>query len=299
MGNLTGGGTALVMRTPDPAPGDRISLIALAARQQNITARLRDSGRRVTFRPQSRIWEVVEGETVTVAVDRTWTFGRTRYVSGSIESVHLDVTAWGLLPLALTPVGEWDPGDYAEAVGDAPAPVARYLRAIMQLGPRPAFEMEQVLPGADSDDPDSDPIIAALDARDMGDPDSAFELLQSCLVQDLRCIDAHVHLGHLHFGHGTSEWTARNALRHYSVGVAVGEQALGPDFNGVLPWGWINNRPFLRSLQGLGLAAWQLGGHETARRVMERLLWLDPSDPMGTMARLAHVRAGKPYVATR
>jgi hypothetical protein len=40
------------------------------------------------------------------------------------------------------------------------------------------------------------------------------------------------------------------ALAHYAAGVWVAEQSLPEDFDGVLSWGWVDNRPFLRCLHG-------------------------------------------------
>ena len=71
------------------------------------------------------------------------------------------------------------------------------------------------------------------------------------------------------------------ALRHYQVGARIGELSLDADFSGVLPWGIINNRPYLRCLHGYGLCLWQLGRLEEAAVVLERLLWLNPNDNQG------------------
>jgi len=42
---------------------------------------------------------------------------------------------------------------------------------------------------------------------------------------DLRCLDAHSHLGNFVFDH----WP-QNAIRHYEVGLRIGELSLGGDF---------------------------------------------------------------------
>ena len=94
--------------------------------------------------------------------------------------------------------------------------------------------------------------------------------------KDLRCLDAHAHLGNLVFEH-----RPQDALRHYAVGVRLGELALGPDFDGLLPWAFIDNRPFLRCLHGHGLCLWRLERFGEAGRVLERMLWLNPKDNQG------------------
>ena len=72
--------------------------------------------------------------------------------------------------------------------------------------------MEQVLPGADPDDPFSDPITESNDRKDAGDTQGARNILVELCYSDLRCLDAHAHLGNLVFDH----WP-KDAIRHYEV----------------------------------------------------------------------------------
>ena len=92
----------------------------------------------------------------------------------------------------------------------------------------------------------------------------------------------------------TSSSTTRpkDAIRHYEVGFRIGELALGPNFDGLLPWGHIDNRPFLRCMHGFGLCLWRLGRFEEAGRIFDRMLWLNPSDNQGVRF-LIDGRAGK------
>ena len=39
-------------------------------------------------------------------------------------------------------------------------------------------------------------------------------------------------------------------MRHFAAGLRIGELSLPDDFDGLLPWGYIDNRPFLRCLHG-------------------------------------------------
>ena len=109
--------------------------------------------------------------------------------------------------------------------------------------------MEQVLPGADSDS-DSDPIIESNELKDGGDPGNALKILMKLCEADLRCLDAHAHLGNFVFQHRPAK-----AIRHYEVGLRIGELSLGDAFDGVLPWGLIDNRPFLRACITWGCVA--------------------------------------------
>ena len=150
--------------------------------------------------------------------------------------------------------------------------------------------MEQVLPGADPDDPESDPICGSNDLKDSGDSIAARAILMKLCESDLRCLDAHAHLGNMAFSHRPKE-----AIRHYQAGVRIAELTLGPTFEGVLPWGLIDNRPFLRCMQGLGLCLWRLGLFDEARALFERMLWLNPSDNQGVRFLLRDLRSRKPW----
>ena len=110
------------------------------------------------------------------------------------------------------------------------------------------------------------------------------------LAEDLRCLDAHAHLGSFEFEH-----RPKQAMRHYTVGAGIGALALGPEFDGVLPWGLVDNRPFLRCLHGVGLCSWRLGDFKAAARTFTRMLWLNPSDNQGARFNLADVEAGRSW----
>jgi hypothetical protein len=109
-------------------------------------------------------------------------------------------------------------------------------------------------------------------------------------MKDLRCLDAHAHLGSLVFSDDV-----RSALWHYERGVLIGRLSLNEDFDGVLPWGLVDNRPFLRCMQGLGLCLWRLRRFEEAENLFGRILWLSPSDNLGVRFLFSHVRAGKEW----
>lgn len=146
--------------------------------------------------------------------------------------------------LKLEPWPIWDPADAWPAGPDDPVPVP--IEPILAAGKRPAFEFEQVIPSEEPDEID-DPIIEAGDLARGGDRASARRLLRSLIAADPRCLDAHAHLGWL-----ALEFSAKRALPNYQMGVAVAERSLPEGFAGVLPWGLIDNRPFLRCLHGLG-----------------------------------------------
>lgn len=173
-----------------------------------------------------------------------------------------------LPPLELRRQGVWEPSDEASPY-ERPS-----LRALWQESasePRIEFEMEQILPGFDPDDVDGDPIVEAAEQRERGERDEASDALMGLLHQDLRCLDAHAHLGN---------WAFEASM-------------LDKGFSGILPWELIDNRPFLRCLNGLGLTLWRLKQQAAALATFERLLRLNPRDEQGARLNWTAIHDGR------
>ena len=112
-------------------------------------------------------------------------------------SLDPGAAAWlaGLPPLQVRYRGTWDPATHPW--GDAAS--EQWVAPIVVREPRPLFEMEQVLPREDPDDPDTDPILDAVELHESGQFFAARRLLLQIAERDPRCIDAHAHLGHFAF----------------------------------------------------------------------------------------------------
>jgi hypothetical protein len=262
-----------------------VELAVLSVKERAARCRLLGTENTITLR-SSGLWAAVPGEIVTVRPRKHWRYAGHPYLSGDIEGMRLDVAALGLVPLRLDPCGTWDPAEeYWGEEGDA---IDDWAQRIIARGPRPEFEMEQILPGMDPNDPDVDPIIESNDLKDAGDLAGARRVLMTLLETDLRCLDAHAHLGNLVFDH-----TPTAALRHYEIGVRIGELSLGESFTGVVGWGLVDNRPFLRCLQGYGLCLWRLGRGDAAAQVFDRMLCMNPGDNQGIRFLLSAVRDGR------
>ena len=268
-----------------------VELVVLAVKERAVRCRVLGSDRMITLRAAG-LWDVVPGEIVTVSPHKQWRFGGHRYLSGDIEGTSLDVAALGVVPLRLQEWGMWDPAE--EYWGEAGEPVEAWARPIIAHGPRPMFEMEQVIPGEDPEGFDSDSIIESNDLKNAGDWSGARRILMELCQADLRCLDAHAHLGNLNLPHSPDR-----AVRHYEVGVRICDLSLGEDFDGVLSWRLIDNRPFLRCLHGYGLSLWRLGRFGEAGRVFDRMLWLNPSDNQGVRFLIDAVAAREPWEEER
>jgi hypothetical protein len=260
-----------------------VELVALSVKEQAARCRLLGSDRIITLRA-SRFWEVVPGAIVTVKPGKQWRYGGHPYLSGDIQSIRINVKSLDLMPLVLQEMGMWDPEE--EYWGEEDEPIEEWSKPIIAHGPRPMFEMEQVLPGVDPDDPFNDPITRSNDLKDAGKGAEAVKILMELCKADLRCLDAHSHLGNFVFEH----WPQK-AIRHYEIGLRIGELSLGEDFTGLLPWGLIDNRPFLRCMHGYGLCLWRLGRFDEAERLFEKMLWLNPSDNQGVRFIIDEVKA--------
>jgi len=250
-----------------------VELIALAVKGNAVSCRVAGKERVITLRP-ARLSDVAPGEIIIVTPRKQWRYGGHPYLSGEIKSWRLDIAALGLTPLQLRELGVWDPKDHYW--GEPDEPIEEWTKPIMSGGARAEYEMEQVLPGEDRDDIDTDPILEAVDLKEAGDSPGAHRILMGLLAADLRCLDAHAHLGNFVFDHFPEK-----AIRHYEAGVRIGKLSLGEGFNGVLHWGCINNRPFLRCMHGYGLCLSRLGRLKEAEEVFTRMLWLNPSDNQG------------------
>ena len=262
-----------------------VELAVLSLKQKAARCRLLSTSDEITLRATC-LWEVVPGEIAVIRPHKQWTYAGNPYLSGKIESTRLDVGALDLVPLKLEARGVWDPAQ--QYWGDEGEPIEDWAKPIITRGRRPQFEMEQVLPGMESDDPDpdADPIGQAVDHNDAGDREGAYKILMDLCQADLRCLDAHAHLGNMVF-----DGRPQDAIRHYEVGFRIGELSLGKDFEGVLPWGCIDNRPFLRCMHGFGLCLWRLRRFAEAGSIFARMLWLNPSDNQGVRFLIDEVRA--------
>jgi hypothetical protein len=290
------GSLSRTRRRPQKATEDDIDmnrdveLIAVAVKGNAVSCRILRKDRVITLRPVG-LWEVMPGEIISVTPRKQWRYGGHPYLSGKIKAWRLDIPTLGLTPLKLSKRRMWDPKDHYW--GEPDEPIEEWAKPIISHGPRPEYEMEQVLLGENPDDPDTDPILEAAERREAGDSLGAHRMLMALLATDLRCLDAHAHLGNFVFDHSPEK-----AIRHYEVGVRIGELSLSEGFNGVLHWGHINNRPFLRCMHGYGLCLSRLGRYKETEEVFTRMLWLNPTDNQGVRFLLGKVKEGKVVTMT-
>jgi len=271
---------------------DRLEAIILSCGAQSLRLRVVGEQHQVTLRTSSiTAWSAFPGQLLELTVKRRWTNAGYSYVSGTVERVWTDLAALGLEPLPLVDRGLDDlSGSEPFLPPDPYAPMWRFFVA----NPRPAFEMSAIAWDIHEDPADPSPdgglTCDAAELRAAGLLEDARELLMKALQIDLRCIDAHVHLGAIEF-----DDSPERAMTHYEIAVGIGELSVGPSFEDTLPWGIIYNRPFLRALHGLGLCHWRLGSFDVALELFTRMLKLNPRDNQGARECWAQVRAREPW----
>ncbi|HEX4418019.1 MAG TPA: tetratricopeptide repeat protein [Kofleriaceae bacterium] len=272
--------------TAPPAPA-RVEAAVLKVGHKS-TARIRVLGEHEQITLRSRdVWRLAPGQIITLRIEKRWTFRGDAYASGKIEAATVDIARLGLDPLPLRGGELADLRDRYENVR-APDPYAPIWLA-NTAEPRACYEMHGIAWGAfPDDDPfEGGPTVEAVELAEAGDRIGAHELLMNTLARDLRCLDAHAHLGNLEFDRNPEQ-----ALIHFEIGKLIGESFLPDGFDGVLLWSSLYNRPYLRCLHGYGLCLWRLGRTDEAITAFERILALNPNDNQGAWFCLLDVRAG-------
>ncbi|MBN1770314.1 MAG: tetratricopeptide repeat protein [Deltaproteobacteria bacterium] len=288
---------ARLSATPSPAIAEivpvpelpwTVEAVVLKLNRQSARLRILGDDSQVTFR-SGDLWEVVPGQIVTLDIARRWSWHLDPYASGRVRDARIDIPRLGLVPL---PLAGGESVDVA-AEYEAPRPRDPWMPLWRRLTSRPraAFEFDGIawgaLPGFEGED---NPTCRAAELVEEGEDDAAYRLLMEALLLDLRCIDAHAHLGNMEF-----ERRPERAALHYRIGLGIGELSLPEGFDGILPWSMIFNRPFLRCLHGLGLCLWRTGEAKDAMKVFERILLLNPNDNQGARFCRQDVRAGRTW----
>jgi tetratricopeptide (TPR) repeat protein len=143
---------------------------------------------------------------------------------------------------------------------------------LRELPGKAGFELVHP-PGARQRNADLAEVRAMLAA---GETDVAEAELRWLLEGYRELLEAHQLLGQIAFDGGDLEL----ARSHFGRAYEMGQAALGAQFRGRLPYSCPANQPFLAAAKGLALVLARLDQRDEAAKVRQRLLALDPSDPL-------------------
>lgn len=104
--------------------------------------------------------------------------------------------------------------------------------------------------------------------------------LKKILAEDPQFIDAYNSLGFLEMDAGKYD-KAMTILRQ---AFEIGNNLIPHDFDGKIMWGFLDNRPFLRSMHGLGVCYLKTGDMTKANDLFAKMLKYNPNDNQGIRA---------------
>lgn len=269
---------------------ETVEAVVLKVNERSARLRLLTDGTQVTFR--SSLLGVAPGQVVTAKLTKRWTWHDDAYASGDLVDLRFDLAKLGLPPLPLELVFARDDLREGHEPFRRPDPYAPLWRKLTAKR-RDVFEFDAIAWGAfpgETEATHGSPNADAMDLLERGDLDGARTVWMDLLLRDLRCLDAHAGLGTIAFTD-----SAQSALVHYEIGVRIGELSAPSSFEGVLPWGHLYNRPFLRCLKGYALCLWRLGRTVEALATFERLLALNPNDNQGNRICWQYLRDGRTW----
>ena len=227
-------------------------------------------------------YDVKELDTIILDINKEWTCKKTLYISGTVIQQEFKPENLQVPPHKYISYGLWDP---EESYGDeAPDYFADYLQEEF----RESFEFEDYT-GYGFYGPDSDPIFEAVESKTFQE---RYNILAKLWEAYPQCIDALVHIGHMHMD---SPRYIDRAVQLYQAAILISEQNFPPDFDPVFLWVNIDNRPYLRALQGLCLALWRIEKYDDAARIAKKLLRLNPPDNQGVRFIIEDIKNHVPW----
>ena len=181
--------------------------------------------------------------------------------------------------LKIKSFGEWNFKDHFPDADDTDGPISSPYDSIFEAGPRPSWEMQNVLPGYDPKDFNC-PIGVGIEILNSGDWYGAIRHMKNLLKQDDRCLDAYAHIGNWYLEYGDSN-DLNVAKNYYKIGSAIALKSIGKKSNDIFPWSLIDNRPFFRCLHGLGLCFYRQKKPIEALTIFSKMIWMNPVDNQG------------------
>jgi len=105
-------------------------------------------------------------------------------------------------------------------------------------------------------------------------------MLKKIIKKDAQFIDAYNTLGFLEMFYKSYE----KSLRIFRQAYKIGDKLIPQDFSGKITWSALENRPFLRAMQGLGVTYLETGKFRKADGIFAKMLHYNPNDNQGIRA---------------
>lgn len=242
-------------------------LIILKLTNTGFRAKDLDSGQIVSVKTSVGMLNC-ELNTVVLEVEKEWSFKKNTYLSGTVKGSEFIVGNINIPGHDYKTLGLWDPRNSfgEEAFEYFPDYLAEGLRLEYVFKDYSGFGFYE---------PDEDPVFDAVEADTW---EKRYDILTRLWEDYPQCIDALVHIGNLYLDSSGSLENARNC---FQVAISIAEKNLPKDFDGVILWDCLENRPYLRALHGLCLTQWRMKDFEKAYYIALRLMRLCPGDNLG------------------
>ena len=122
------------------------------------------------------------------------------------------------------------------------------------------------------------------DAVELLDKDVAESEFIMIIEDDPEFIDAYNSLGWI----AVEEFNYGIALYYFQKALKIGTSLIPKGFKGEIDWGIIDNRPFLRAIEGVGLSYLSINRFEQALKYFEKTLEYNSHDNQGMRAEAIH-----------
>lgn len=210
------------------------------------------------------------------------------------KNANIHKTLFGYPKLEVYSTGSYTPRSDELGFEECDDEMLEIYADVVRRGNRKSWEMEQVLPGYDPESIDC-PILVGIDIASTQGYDAGIRHFKSLLKKDPRCQDAYAHLGLFYFEQNNSLDTEK-AKNFYKQGAFIGFSAIGIErMRDVFLWGHIDNRPFLRCLEGYALCLAREGQTGKALTVFEQLLLFNPYDNQGARFNISNLNNNRPF----
>ena len=228
-------------------------------------------------------YRVAEFDTVMFALSKEWTFNKNQYVSGEILENRFDPDSIDIPGHQFREIEPYDPSEWYSS-----RELQGFIGECMGRGRRMSYEFEDYT-GFGFYGPNTDPVYESTECDTL---DERYAMLMKLFEAYPQCIDAIVHVGYQYLKKAFYLHHAENCFR---TAILVAQKNLPPDFDGIILWSCLNNRPYLRALHGLLLTQWRQGVFEPAAKTACTILRLNPPDNHGVRFLIDKITSHEPY----